>query len=129
MSRFWKKLPCHHPCVVLSCYGRVLSPNYKDQINFFRRSYKNLKISVTPKIHAVLFHIIEFCDSKGMGLSPRSEQASESVHHDFKQKWKNLTYKILTIQFTEDDFSKLSYRITVSTCKPLLYLFVKSLVI
>ena len=79
--------------VVLSCYGRALSLNYKDQINVFRRCYKNLKISFTPKIHAVLFHIIEFCDSKGMGLSPWSEQASESVHHDFKQKWKNFNIR------------------------------------
>ena len=64
--------------VVASCYGK--------------RCYTKLKISIMHKVHAVFFHVSEFCGLKEMGLSPCSEQASESVHYDFKQKWQ--TFKI-----------------------------------
>ena len=40
---------------------------------------------VTPKIHTVIFHIIEFCKIMGLGLGPWSEQTGESVTHDFKE--------------------------------------------
>ena len=40
---------------------------------------------VTPKIHTVIFHIIEFCKVTGRGLGPWSEQTGESVTHDFKE--------------------------------------------
>ena len=38
-----------------------------------------LEISVTPKVHAVFFHVQEFCELTKMGLGPWSEQTSESV--------------------------------------------------
>ena len=47
-----------------------------------------LNISVTPKIHAVMYHIAEFCQMTGRGLDPWNEQAGESVHHDFNETWK-----------------------------------------
>ena len=40
---------------------------------------------VTPKIHTVIFHIIEFCKVTGRGLGPWSEQTGESVTQDFKE--------------------------------------------
>ena len=52
----------------------------------------DLGVSVTPKVPAVMYHIEEFCEMKGMGLAPWSEQTSESLHHDFNQSWEN--YKI-----------------------------------
>ena len=45
-------------------------------------------ITVTPKVHAVMFHIAEFCLMTGQGLYPWSEQTGKSVHHDFKETWK-----------------------------------------
>ena len=73
--------------VVTACYGKTLAPDYKHKINAFRGAYKRLQISVTPKVHAVFFHISEFCDVVKMGLSPWSEQTAESLHHDFKGMW------------------------------------------
>ena len=70
-------------------YSKVLSSDYQQNINAFKKVYKELKISVTPKVHAVFFHVSEFCNLKKMGLGPWSEQASESVHHDFKKTWEH----------------------------------------
>lgn len=55
----------------------------------FRRSYEYLEISITPKVHAVFHHIIQFCSKHRMGLGFFGEQGSESVHHDFSEKMKN----------------------------------------
>ena len=49
--------------------------------------YMKLSVSVTPKVHAVFYHIEEFCSLTKMGLGPWSEQASESVHQEFTKCW------------------------------------------
>ena len=54
--------------VVASCYGKTLHENYKRNIAKFKAEYLKLNISVTPKVHAVLYHVAEFCDWKKMGL-------------------------------------------------------------
>ena len=82
--------------VVDSCYGSHLQHDYTTKIETFKTSYQKLRIPITPKIHAVIFHITEFCSSKGKGLGPWSEQTSESVHRDFLRVWNN--YKIRSTQ-------------------------------
>ena len=47
----------------------------------------NLNISVTPKVHAVMYHVEEFCSLTEKGLGAWSEQTSESLHHEFKKCW------------------------------------------
>lgn len=74
--------------VVASCYGKELRPDFLDKIRIFTRDYMRLGISVTPKVHAVMYHVGEFCALTGMGLAPWSEQTGESVHHDFNETWK-----------------------------------------
>ena len=78
--------------VVASCYGYDLEPDFEEKIAQFKSSYLRLDINVTPKVHAVFYHISEFCKYTGMGLGPWSEQTSESLHHDFNLTWKN--YKV-----------------------------------
>lgn len=75
--------------VVASCFSKDLKPNYDIFIDNFRDSFLKLNISVTSKIHAIFFHIKHFCEYYGIGLGFFSEQAFESVHHDFKQTWAN----------------------------------------
>ena len=82
--------------VVSSCYGSDLKSNYKRTIAKFRASFLKLNISVTPKVHAVFYHIEEFCALKGMGLGPFSEQTSESIHHEFTKLWENYLIKDLS---------------------------------
>ena len=66
--------------VATVCYGRGLSPVYTDKIERFKVRYQMLNINTTPKLHAVFYHISEFCDIKKIGLSPWSEQTAESLH-------------------------------------------------
>ena len=42
-------------------------------------------ITLTPKVHVVMFHFAEFYLLKGQGLGPWSEQKNEKVYHDFKK--------------------------------------------
>ena len=88
--------------VVTACYGKHLSLDYKDKIKKFRACYKKLNIDVTPKIHAVFYHIEEFCEIVKMPLGPFSEQTAESLHSDFKAIWKN--YKVRDTG--HDEYSK-----------------------
>ena len=75
--------------VVLSCFGNDINPNFKRNVKSFRDAYADLSITVTPKIHAVFHHVIEFCDMRESGLGPYSEQCTESVHHDFNCVWQH----------------------------------------
>ena len=78
--------------VVKSCYGTEMLPDYEEKIKQFRISYKQLKINVTPKVHAVFHHVGEFCGMVNKGLVTWSEQAAESLHSDFTKMWQN--YKL-----------------------------------
>ena len=46
-------------------------------------------MSVTPKVHAVMVHVTEFLELKGLvaGLGALSEQVMEAAHHNFKVEW------------------------------------------
>ena len=90
--------------VVSACYSTHLSPDYKYHIENFKTSYMKLNIGVTPKVHAVFWHIIDFCDVVGTGLGSYSEQCSESIHHDFKATWER--FKIKDLEH-EDNGNKL----------------------
>ena len=52
-------------------------------------------ISVTPKIHAIFFHVLDFCQENNHSLGFYSEQAVESIRHDFKTIWSNYLIKNL----------------------------------
>ncbi len=73
--------------VVEGCFGKSLTPDFYDRINRFGQSFKQLDIQMTPKIHAILHHVPQFCERHGQGLGNFSEQASEAVHSDFKKTW------------------------------------------
>ena len=79
--------------VVKSCFGYELIENYQDAIQQFRIGYMNLNISVTPKVHAVMYHVEEFCSLTEKGLGAWSEQTSESLYHEFKRCWEKFLVK------------------------------------
>ena len=56
--------------VVAACYGSELDADYLQKIQIFAADYHCLGVSVTPKIHAVIYHISEFCELTGRGLGP-----------------------------------------------------------
>lgn len=73
--------------VVSGCFGNKLEPNYKTNIQIFKNNFDALGIKITPKVHAVYFHVEQFCDKYETGLGYFSEQAMESVHFDFSKTW------------------------------------------
>ena len=79
--------------VVNACYGDQLMDDYVEKIKLFSIVYNKLRINITPKIHAVVYHIEEFCTLTGRGLAPWSEQTVEAAHHDFNKTWENFKVK------------------------------------
>ena len=80
--------------VVHACYGDELMDDYGQKIRKFALAYNKLQINITPKIHAVVYHIEEFCSLTGRGLAPWSEQTVEATHHDFnKTSWEKFKVK------------------------------------
>ena len=69
-----------------------MRPSFKEDIKDFEICYRALGISITPKVHILIDHIPMFCERKQTSLGPYSEQASESVHSDFRKTWEN--YKV-----------------------------------
>ena len=78
--------------VVTACFGQILNQSYNQEIAKFSDKYRELNISVTPKVHVVEKHVPEFLKQKGeiAGLGFWSEQAMESAHHDFKMEWEKV---------------------------------------
>ncbi len=63
-------------------------PDFAQSIDNFKASFMDLKVSsVTPKIHAVFFHVKECFSKHRKGLGFYSEQAIEAVHSEFKILW------------------------------------------
>ena len=54
--------------VVSSCYGTELHPECQWNIVIFAKDYMKLSITVTPKVHAVMFHVAGFCLMMGRRL-------------------------------------------------------------
>lgn len=59
---------------------------------FFKNDYMQLEVSVTPKIHAVFYHIQESCDLTGSGLGHWNEHRSE-LHQEFHKYWEKYLAK------------------------------------
>lgn len=78
--------------VVISHFGSEYDELNADKyILEFRRSYEKLcstsTLRCTPKVHAILFHVPQFCKNSNRGLGIFNEQAFEAVHAEFKNTW------------------------------------------
>lgn len=78
--------------VVESSFSKTLYPDYVRKITTFKESFEDLGINITPKLHAIFFHIKDFCSRHPSGLGNWSEQSFESVHQDFHHTW--MKYKV-----------------------------------
>ena len=87
------------------CFGKDLDPDYDLAIERFMQLYRNIEdpdgeyLSVTVKMHILEVHVGDFFDRQkslgngGKGLGHWSEQASESVHHDWLDLWDDCYFK------------------------------------
>ncbi len=88
--------------VVDACFGKELAADYKDKINYFHMCFASLEgVNITPKLHALIFHVPQFCDYHGLGLGHFSEQASEAVHKDFNMLWKRYSVSPVNSKYGE----------------------------
>ena len=72
----------------------ILDPQYELHIRTFKEIYCDLGINITPKVHILTEHVIDFCQSNNRSLGWYSEQALESTHHDFySNTWIKQSYK------------------------------------
>ena len=83
---------------VLSTCFTVEGPGnkpYKELIDRFEASVKQLTVSITPSLHSIFDHVKDFYDLSGVliGLGLFSEQAGESIHHMFEKEIWNDTFK------------------------------------
>ena len=93
--------------VFTACFGQALDPDYKECIDAFSGQYRTLGITITPKIHIIEQHVVEFLRAKGetAGLGFWSEQAMESGHHDFKLEWEKVKVSANHKQYSERLFN------------------------
>ena len=75
--------------VAKKCFGQVLESDFEYYIANFALSFAAVKIRKTPKAHILIDHVGKFCRDRGQALGRFSEQASESVHSDFKKIYAN----------------------------------------
>ena len=59
-----------------ACFGDELLPSLRDDIEKFKAAYVLLEINVTTKAHIIFEHIADYCEERGRGLGPDSEQAT-----------------------------------------------------
>ena len=71
--------------VIESCFGGELKEGYLDRISELRCAIQQVGISVTSKMHIILFHVPEWCEHFKKPLGLYSEQALESSHRKFKK--------------------------------------------
>ena len=71
--------------LVHACFGaNQLQKDLDKLLDNFVKSYKALNSSVTLKVHIVFEHLIPgLANLNGRGLGIVSEQAGESIHHEF----------------------------------------------
>lgn len=72
-----------------TCFGVELQSGYEDAVARFAQAYAELETTTTPKVHALIDHVLPFLlrTEKQQGLGYWSEHSSEAVHHDFNLLW------------------------------------------
>ena len=75
-----------------------------NNIEQFKTSYLSLNINVPTIVHAVFYHVIDFCSAYKKGLCAYSEEAMKSVYYDHRKKWEE-KYKASPEKDTYDKYS------------------------
>ena len=73
--------------LVHKTFGMVLRNGWASAHAEFTAAYLKLGISITSKVHIIMAHLPQFIRLQGSSLGKFSEQAFESVHFDFDNKW------------------------------------------
>uniref|UniRef100_A0A1I8HLA7 Solute carrier family 35 member F4 n=1 Tax=Macrostomum lignano TaxID=282301 RepID=A0A1I8HLA7_9PLAT len=81
--------------VKASCFGMSVCGDFENRVRAFEQAYIDLGIRVTPKVHAVIDHVVQFLNMSNLAGEPKkglgfwSEQVVETAHHDFSSMWQD----------------------------------------
>lgn len=82
-----------------ACFAKTLDDDFEKEIRQLGNLWRQLKLSVTPKAHALFVHVAQFLHFNNLRSSPKhglgywSEHTGESIHYDFETFWKS-GYKV-----------------------------------
>ena len=72
-------------------FGNFLPSNYKDVATAFQAQlyllHSTLGLPITPKLHMMAEHVLDWVDRHGRALGEESEQAVEAAHASFDTLW------------------------------------------
>lgn len=74
-------------------FGTFLPSNYKDVATAFQAQlyllHSTLGLPITPKLHMMAEHVLDWVDRHGRALGEESEQAVEAAHATFDTLWES----------------------------------------
>lgn len=78
-------------------FGTVLSSNYLDIAADFKSQlylmHTSLKLPITPKLHMMAEHVVQWVEKYGRALGDESEQAVEAAHASYDELWRSFCVK------------------------------------
>ena len=90
MAPFIDALECFNN-IFTECFStKVVTADVQELLDNFQHAYLKTGLTITLKVHAVLSHLITTLNLpyfQGRGLGICTEQAGESIHHYFKDKF------------------------------------------
>lgn len=66
--------------VVDACFSKTLDPNYAEYIKSLKISFMDLDISITPKMHIIFEHVVEYCKYSDEGKFIQSHYKLQFVY-------------------------------------------------
>ena len=84
-----------------ACFGQVLHPDWIQKILDFETSYKSLGISITIKVHVVLYEVPIFILRHNKPLGLLTEQKFETAHTKFPPVWSRFKREENHVEFPE----------------------------
>ena len=79
--------------VVKSCFSINLHESFETDILAFKESFMDLEISITPKVHAVLFHVPDFCRQGAQGLAYFQSRPQNLCTINFKKHGTSIKFQ------------------------------------
>ena len=76
-----------------ACFGMELGDDWEAKIHIWMDSYKELGISITPKVHCLMYEVPIFIWETGLALGQVSAQVFETGHFDFEETLKRFKKK------------------------------------
>ena len=82
--------------VKVAVFGLELAVNHKEVLADFKThlhmAYTHSSLPITPKLHIISVHVVQWVQRTGTGLAKMNKAAVEASHHVWMEVWKH--YKV-----------------------------------